>query len=144
MTFEDFIATKRWSDDLRHDVLDGPWGHEPPKGNVYLGSLYIEHIDDSWPEAARAGGEWYLVIGNTEWIDELPKLERILYDFAFDEGMDLIAYLPELTDDQLERLAANIDVGGFIPGIVFANDRPKLTNREAFIAYLRERNNKQR
>ena len=88
MTFEQFQATKTYCDDIGTKLDDGR-PEEAPKavGNVYLDTLYIEQVQDHWPEAARNAGKWNLIIGNQEWIsDDLESLEHKLYDFAVSEG----------------------------------------------------------
>jgi hypothetical protein len=88
MTFEQFQATKQWSDDLSVQIPDLRQDTGPqPKGNVYLGCLYIEYVASHWPTEAKAQGEWYLILSNQEWItDDLTALERKLYDWAVSEG----------------------------------------------------------
>jgi hypothetical protein len=88
MTFEQFQSTRTASDDLGSVLSDARWEGEPnAKGNVYLGALFIEAVQPHWPEAARKQGAWHLLIGNQEWIsDDLPSLERELYDWAMAEG----------------------------------------------------------
>jgi hypothetical protein len=88
MTFEQFQATRRWSDDLARDIESENWETEgTPKGNLYLDCLYIDHVEPWWPDNARALGEWHLLIGRDDWIDDdLTTLERKLYEFARAEG----------------------------------------------------------
>ena len=88
MTFEQFQATREHSDDLGAVLSDARWEDEPSaKGNLYLGALYIEQVQDHWPEAARKAGKWHLLIGRDESImDDLESLERKLYEFAVSEG----------------------------------------------------------
>jgi hypothetical protein len=89
MTFEQFQATRTWSEDLKAVSSDPDnWADDvTPKGNLYLGSLYIQHVEPFWPADARAEGEWYLLLGRDEWItNDLTALERRLYDWAKSEG----------------------------------------------------------
>jgi hypothetical protein len=88
MTFEEFQATRRHSDDIGAVLADARWEGEPPaKGNLYLGELYIEAVQPHWPDAAKARGKWHLLIARDEWItDDLETLERKLYDWAASEG----------------------------------------------------------
>ena len=88
MTFEQFQATRKWSDNLG-DMIEGeyfPGDHKNP-GNVYLGSLYIDQVQDWWPNQVRDQGEWHLILNRDEYIsDDLEALERKLYKFAVAEG----------------------------------------------------------
>jgi hypothetical protein len=90
MTFEQFQATRQWCEDLPAAVSSDNWGDDPqgtPKGNLYLGCLYIEHVQDWWPQDAKDRGDWYLLLGRDEWItNDLTALERRLYDWAASEG----------------------------------------------------------
>jgi hypothetical protein len=89
MTFEEFQATRRRTDDIGAAINDARWEGEPPaKGFLYLDdALYIEEVQPHWPETARKAGKWFLLIGNQERIsDDLPALERELFDFAASEG----------------------------------------------------------
>ena len=88
MTFEEFQATRRHTDDIGAAVNDARWEGEPPaKGNLYLDALYIEEVQPHWPDEAKARGKWHLLIGRDEWItDDLGALERRLFDFARSEG----------------------------------------------------------
>jgi hypothetical protein len=88
MTFEQFQATKQWSDDLGSVIRDECFDAlTPATGNVYLGCLYIERVGPHWPEDAKAEGEWYLRLNNADWItNDLTALERKLYDWAVSEG----------------------------------------------------------
>jgi hypothetical protein len=88
VTFEQFQATRTWSDDLSVQIPDVRVDTEPQaKGNVYLGCLYIERIQPDWPDCTKAEGNWYLLLNNAEWITyDLTLLERKLYDWAVSEG----------------------------------------------------------
>jgi hypothetical protein len=88
MTFEQFVATKRWSEDLAKDVSSDNWETEgTPKGYLYLDCLYIDRVEPHWPEAARAEGKWHLLLERDEFItDDLPALERRLYKYAGTAG----------------------------------------------------------
>jgi hypothetical protein len=80
LTFEQFQATKRYG--VLADLL-GPHGidvADPERGYVYADALYIG--ERNHPE-----GRWELVLGNRDWLsDDLPRLERCLYDWACAEG----------------------------------------------------------
>lgn len=84
MTFQDFIATRVWSDDIGTIILDARWEGEPAaRGYVYADSFYIEEVQADWPNNARQRGRWHLLLSNAEWIsDDLATLERHLWDFA--------------------------------------------------------------
>ena len=83
MTFEQFAATRRWSDDLAKDAPDDSWDEHTNVGWVYLNRLYIEEVQKHWPNDARQRGQWYLRIANLEWIEnDLAILEHILFDWA--------------------------------------------------------------
>jgi hypothetical protein len=88
LTFEQFQATRRYSEDIGAAIADARWEGEPPaKGYLYLDLLYIEEVQPHWPDAAKARGKWHLLIGRDEWItDDLETLERKLYDWAASEG----------------------------------------------------------
>jgi hypothetical protein len=88
MTFEQFQASKKWSDDLARDVSSENWEEiGTPKGWLYLGVLYIDQVQAHWPDQARAQGQWHLIIGREEWLsDDLAGLEAELYEFAKSEG----------------------------------------------------------
>jgi hypothetical protein len=62
-----------------------PTGKASPR--QHLDALHIEDVQDFWPEASKAKGKYYLLIGNREWFsDDVEKLERELYQFAVEEG----------------------------------------------------------
>jgi hypothetical protein len=94
MTFEEFQATRQWSDDLGRDIPDECFAdpaHPDRKeqGNLYLSCLYIDAVQEWWPQEARNAGKWHLLLGRDEWItDDLESLERKLYEWAIDEGYD--------------------------------------------------------
>ena len=79
MTFEEFQNTKVKEKNIGM-VLDDE-SLEGVTGLVYCGNFFIEHHKD----------DFLLTIGNSrwlasEWVNGLEDLERILYDFADDEG----------------------------------------------------------
>jgi hypothetical protein len=89
MTFEQFQATRVHHDDLGAILQDAHWEGEPgpAHGFLYLDALHIEEVQDFWPDASKAKGKYYLLIGNREWFsNDLEKLERELYQFAVEEG----------------------------------------------------------
>jgi hypothetical protein len=90
MTFEEFQATKKYSDDLRRDLPD-QFAHEDypgvPTGNIYDGTYFIDEVQDWWPEEARGAGHWHLILERSEFIErDLESLERLLYRFAVQSG----------------------------------------------------------
>jgi hypothetical protein len=99
MTMDEFRATRRdYADLTQSSVPDAdmywPVGDRattpPPQGLVYLDTLVIERVLPHWPATARARGAYYLLVQNYECItDDLPTLERQLYDFAVSEEYKL-------------------------------------------------------
>ena len=88
MTFEQFQATRQWSDDLAETTTDA--SVEGVKGYAYgeHAEAYIEELGDDASAEAKAQGRWYLHIYNQEWIsDDLEGLERRLYGYAESEGL---------------------------------------------------------
>jgi len=88
MTFEQFQATRQWSDDLAAAISSENWETDgTPKGNLYLDGLYIDHVEPHWSEDARKQGEWHLLLDRGEWIsNDLAALEQRLYKWAKSEG----------------------------------------------------------
>jgi hypothetical protein len=77
MNFEQWQATGRDVPDI-NQVIDTCNGEMLP-GRVYEGDLYIENGDKM--------DRWFLTIGNSQYADDdLESLERILFDWAVDEG----------------------------------------------------------
>jgi hypothetical protein len=88
MTFEEFTATRKHVSDIGEVLADARWEDEPApaRGFIYLDELYIEEVQDWWPEAAKAEGKYHLLLDRDEWItDDLTALERRLYRFAKSE-----------------------------------------------------------
>jgi hypothetical protein len=86
MTLEQFQATRRHSDRLAEEINDEALGGAAT-GFIYLGCLFIEDVNDSWHEKARAQGKFHLLIGRDEWLsNDLAELERLLFEFADSEG----------------------------------------------------------
>jgi hypothetical protein len=80
MTFEQFQATRKWTDDMASIPDTGiDW---PACGQVYVDGLHIE----SALEIEGATGEYVLTIGNCQRFGPLEDLERDLYDFAVSES----------------------------------------------------------
>lgn len=96
MTFEQFQATKTWSANLLADceayrnMSDDDVTKSdvaPQSGNIYLGAVYIEHVEPWWPEDAKAQGEWHLILDRREWItNDLTELELRLFEWAASAG----------------------------------------------------------
>jgi hypothetical protein len=62
MTFEEFQATWKYTDDLRSAIADWQYDDTGP-GYYYLdGSLHIDVVTQAWPEEARERGKWHLII----------------------------------------------------------------------------------
>lgn len=81
MTFEQFQATRKWSDDLSQ-ATGCDYG-EHRVGFVYDGGLHI---------FAEGGGaapaSYQLLIMSDETVSaDLTELERLLYQFGVDEGL---------------------------------------------------------
>jgi hypothetical protein len=109
VTLEQFVATRKWTDDLGAALSDARWEGEPNgRGFLYLDSLYIEQVQDHWPAESKKHGEWALLIGRVEKIsNDLPSLEKALWEFAKSEGYFGVA---AITDADIEKAAAMDDV----------------------------------
>ncbi len=98
MTFEQFQATRTHCDDICK-ALNFDLGGENPEGNLYLGVLYIEHVNEAWPEEVQRDGQWHLLLGRDEWVtDDLEELELRLYDWQ--------AFEAYTNDDSIDGLTA--------------------------------------
>src|SRR5262249_4620790 len=89
MTFEQFQATRAWSEDLGKALKDATWDNlpEPATGYLYMDTLFIDEVRAWWPEDARDAGRWHLLLERSEYIDnDLEALERKLYGFAIQAG----------------------------------------------------------
>jgi len=73
-SFEDFLATKKWSDDIEKEIgFDN--GAGKIKGYIYRDFLHIQQLDD---------GSYFLPIGRDEYTSpKLEGLEKTLYDQHF-------------------------------------------------------------
>lgn len=68
LTFEQFMATRRWTEHLELEVED-----EVGRGYIYDNCCFIK----------ESNTEWHLTIYNAQWIrphGELEELEAILYE----------------------------------------------------------------
>lgn len=87
MTFAQFQASRRWSDDLgaTFGETDLFIASACAVGNVYAGAFAIESVPIGSPERAR--GAWSLLV-ERDWTvsGDLADLERRLYDWAVGEG----------------------------------------------------------
>lgn len=91
MTFEQFQATGRDSEDLHEDLGVDFCGDSPAKGRIYLDALYIEAVappQGGWAlPSKRWALQWALQLGNQDWLsDDLVDLEGKLYDYACCDG----------------------------------------------------------
>lgn len=83
MTFEEFQASRQWTDDVRVTMPDeGQYYDEQTPGWVYGGDAFIE-CTGSWDESQKAR----LVILHDTFIDTLEANERRLFDFFAAEGL---------------------------------------------------------
>ena len=93
LTIEQFRSTKKWSDNLAVDCPFHAWDEDEarhPIGFMYMGTLYVERVQDTWPDKAREQGDWYLIIGNCEYITKtIEPLEQKLFEFALSEGYSM-------------------------------------------------------
>lgn len=91
MTFEAFMASRRYYDNL-HTALGrthDDWINRSNPGYLYCGALYIQQVTDEWPVDARAKGKWELLLTSESYIsDDLPALEKRLYEYAIRSGYD--------------------------------------------------------
>jgi hypothetical protein len=82
MTFDEFVATRKVSIDLAHDLPDEAFEFEGQEGRIYCGDLFL------WDRKDRPGGRWATVIGNQEHLsDDIAEIERRLYQYALWEGI---------------------------------------------------------
>jgi len=93
MTFEQFQASKKHSDDLAKDLPDQLFeaeGGDPThvaRGWIYDGTYFIDEVLEWWPEDARREGRWHLLLERSEFItDDLESLERKLYRWCVQSG----------------------------------------------------------
>jgi hypothetical protein len=79
LTYDDFLKTKKRSENLRVDApayTDGYDTTERPvlKGYVYCDAYVIEELED---------GRFYLLLANQDWIEpDIAELEPRLYEFV--------------------------------------------------------------
>lgn len=83
MTFEQFQATRKWSNALGKDAATPQFDGLEVSGFVYNGGLCIENAFG----IANAAGPFILTIGNSQIFGALELLERDLYDFAVAEDL---------------------------------------------------------
>jgi len=103
LTFADFQKTRRFCSDLPKAL--GIDAKEVSRtGFTYLGKpgvpgpLYIEILDEAWPDDIRAQGSFHMLIGaQTEIGFDLSRFERQLFEFAASE--DYCSRAP-LADDR--------------------------------------------
>jgi hypothetical protein len=96
LTFEQFQATRRWCDNLPEAVSSEDWGEQDlgtPRGWLYMGVLYIDQVEEWWPDDCRREGKWHLILDRDEYItDDLERLERALYTYAISAGYSMAEY----------------------------------------------------
>ena len=82
MTFEEFIATRKYCDLLTTDVgdyIDIPSGQQEVMGMLYNEHYYILDNDTT-------GNEWYLILDNDYYLsNDLSSLEKLLYEWYVSE-----------------------------------------------------------
>lgn len=88
MTFEEFLESRRWCDDLGAPLGVDTWKGDPAPGRGYL---YADHLDIQqvqafWPQDVKRRGSWYLVLGNEDRIGGLAEPEHRLHAYAGREG----------------------------------------------------------
>jgi len=101
MTFREFQASRKWSDNLAKDAADYASYAEGParRGFIYCDSLVIELVQDA-PNAS-ANNQWELIIGNEDQLSyDLTELEKHLFEYAEAEGI-----APTLSDAEIKELA---------------------------------------
>jgi hypothetical protein len=87
LTFEEFQNSKRWVADLSAALPDlaSNWDkyRTPRCGYVYDDAWYIEEVQPDWSASAYQEGAWVLTRdwGDLLISDDLPALERLLYDY---------------------------------------------------------------
>lgn len=87
MTFTEWQQSGQDVDDIGALLCD--YALQSIPGRIYRSGLWIEDTA-SWPASApgHGKGRWYTLIGNREYqSDNLPTVEKPLYEFACDEGL---------------------------------------------------------
>lgn len=103
LTFEQFQATRQWSDDICAAVQSAQWGDDGAKvsGQLYLGALYIE----SALGIEGATGEYLLTIGRDQMFGDLESLERRLHAWAVSEGYSVLEQASPALSSDAKRIA---------------------------------------
>ena len=82
MTFEEFVATRKYCDLLKTDIgdyIDIPSGQQEVMGMLYNEHYYILDNDTT-------SNEWYLVLENDYYLsNDLYSLEKLLYNWCVSE-----------------------------------------------------------
>jgi hypothetical protein len=87
MNFEAFQATRVAVPDIGAILNDSTLKGQP--GLIYCGSLYIDRWTSAWIGHPAEPFAYHLILGRDEWCsNDLTELERLLYQFALDEGFD--------------------------------------------------------
>jgi hypothetical protein len=89
-TIDQFLATKRWSDDLGEaigfDTGDGNVG-----GWIYANTHYIEDTG-TWKERGERRGRFYLLLDRSEFFsDRIEPLESRVYAWWLSDNADVFA-----------------------------------------------------
>jgi hypothetical protein len=114
MTFTEFQATKH---EVDADAMEKS-GYtiddaRTARGLMYEGGLVIEYTNTSaWAEAPRKEqGEYYLILERSEYIsNDLPQLERLLYQWGGSSGAFECSALHVKTTSELLRVLVNTDL----------------------------------
>ena len=113
LTFEQFQATRRWSDNLAADIPGETW-EGPAQGNVYMGTI---------PSAARLGGVGPMILHrfNVQ-LDEFAVSEGYIgVDAITDADIKTAVAMADLDAACLHlQNIAHVDDGG-IAGMVFSD-----------------------
>ncbi|HET6927456.1 MAG TPA: hypothetical protein VFI48_11470 [Hyphomicrobiaceae bacterium] len=150
MTYEQFLATRKWSENLLIDcepyaANNSEQSDYVQSGYIYCDSLFIEATEAWWPEGARDQGKWHLLLERDEYItDDLDMLQRRLYRWAIsagygdesDEGAKQIGAWQDEAYEIAAKWATKIG-GGFHPDtrgkdyVLFATSERMFSDAEA-------------
>ena len=74
----------------------------------------------------------------------IPDTTETILEQDLVETRKLLEELPDYTDEQLVRLARNMEIDDDTPGVSITEDEVVVTDRRTFIAFLWERNGETR